>query len=35
MVTQAILRDYRGAKISSVPEKAIPDVLRRLAAAAE
>jgi len=32
---QAILSNYRGAKISSVPEKAIPDVLRRLAAAAE
>ena len=32
---QAILSNYRGARVSSVPEKAIPDVLRRLAAAAE
>jgi hypothetical protein len=32
---QAILSNYRGARISSVPENAIPDVLRRLAAAAE
>ena len=32
---QAILSNYRGAKVRSVPEKAIPDVLRRLAAAAE
>ena len=32
---QAILSNYRGARISSVPEKAIPDVLRRLASAAE
>jgi len=32
---QAILSSYRGARVSSVPEKAIPDVLRRLAAAAE
>jgi hypothetical protein len=32
---QAILSNYRGATISSVPEKAIPDVLRRLATAAE
>jgi hypothetical protein len=32
---QSILSNYRGAKVSSVPEKAIPDVLRRLAAAAE
>jgi hypothetical protein len=31
---QAILSNYRGANVS-VPEKAIPDVLRRLAAAAE
>ena len=32
---QAILSNYRGAKVRSVPEKAIPDVLRRLASAAE
>ena len=32
---QAILSNYRGARVSSVPEKAIPDVLRRLASAAE
>jgi hypothetical protein len=32
---QAILSNYRGARVSSVPEKAIPDVLRRLAEAAE
>jgi hypothetical protein len=32
---QAILSNYRGARVSSVPEKAIPDVLRRLAVAAE
>lgn len=32
---QSILSNYRGARISSVPEKAIPDVLRRLASAAE
>jgi hypothetical protein len=32
---QAILSNYRGTKVRSVPEKAIPDVLRRLAAAAE
>ena len=32
---QSILTNYRGARVSSVPENAIPDVLRRLAAAAE
>ena len=32
---QAILTNYRGAKVRSVPENAIPDVLRRLASAAE
>ena len=32
---QSILSNYRGARVSSVPEKAIPDVLRRLAEAAE
>ncbi len=32
---QAILSNYRGARVSSVPEKAIPNVLRRLAEAAE
>ncbi len=32
---QAILSNYRGAKVRSVPENAIPDVLRRLASAAE
>jgi len=32
---QAILSNYRGARVSSVPEKDIPDVLIRLAAAAE
>ena len=32
---QAILSNYRGARVSSVPEGAIPDVLRRLAEAAE
>ena len=32
---QAILSNYRGASVSSVPEKAIPDVLQRLAEAAE
>lgn len=32
---QAILSNYRGARISSVPEDAIPGALRRLAAAAE
>ena len=32
---QAILSNYRGANVSSVPEKAISDVLRCLAAAAE
>ncbi len=32
---QSILTNYRGARVSSVPEKAIPDVLRRLAGAAE
>jgi hypothetical protein len=31
---QAILISYRGARVSSVPEKAIPDVLRLLAEAA-
>ncbi len=31
---QAILSNYRGAKVSSVPEKDIPDVLVRLARAA-
>ncbi len=31
---QAILTNYRGAKVSSVPEAAIPGVLRRLADAA-
>jgi len=30
-----IVSAYRGARCSSVPEKAIPDVLRRLASAAE
>ena len=32
---EAILSNYRGARVSSVLEKAIPDVLRRLAEAAE
>ena len=32
---QAILSNYRGASLSSVPEEAIPDVLRLLAGAAE
>jgi len=32
---QAILSNYRGARVSSIPERAIPDVLRRLAEAAE
>jgi len=32
---QAILSNYRGARVSSVPEGVIPDVLRRLAEAAE
>ena len=32
---QAILSNYRGVRVSSVPEKAIPNVLRRLAEAAE
>jgi hypothetical protein len=32
---QAILSNYRGASLLSVPDAAIPDVLRRLAAAAE
>lgn len=31
---QAILTNYRGAKVSSIPEAAIPDVLTRLAKAA-
>jgi hypothetical protein len=31
---QAIISNYRGGKVKSVPEAAIPDVLRRLAAAA-
>ena len=31
---QAILSNYRGMKVGSVPETAIPDVLQRLAAAA-
>jgi hypothetical protein len=32
---QSILSNYRGARVASVPEKVIPDVLRRLAEAAE
>jgi hypothetical protein len=32
---QAILSNYRGASLSSVPDAAIPEVLRRLATAAE
>ena len=32
---EAILSNYRGARVSSVLEKAIPDVLRRRAEAAE
>ena len=32
---QAILSNYRGAKVSAIPESAIPDVLVRLARAAE
>jgi len=32
---QSIITNYRGARVSSVPEKTIPDVLRRLAVAAE
>lgn len=31
---QAIISNYRGTKVKTVPEAAIPDVLRRLAAAA-
>ena len=31
---QAVLTNYRGAHVSSIPEEAVPLVLRRLAAAA-
>jgi hypothetical protein len=32
---QAIITNYRGARISTIPEASIPDVLVRLAVAAE